>query len=125
VDAGKAAAKIDSIGRRRVAVRMVVAVMMVIVVMVVIVWMIVIMRVIMIVVVPAMRMGMRMAVAVLAMMVMMIVRVRLGLCAGLDAGILITAAADRTHQATSNSLIRISSPAVTCSWWPPQLGQGS
>jgi hypothetical protein len=69
----------------------------------------------MIVVMPVMGMGMRMAVAVLAIVVMMIMVV-LRLCAGLDAGILITAAADRTHQATSNSLTRISSPAVTCSW---------
>ena len=59
-----------------------------------------------------MRMGMAVAIAV---MVMMRVAVGLRLCAGLNGGWLIAAAADRTHQATSNSLIRISSPAVICS----------
>jgi MFS family permease len=116
VDAGKAGAIVDRVGRRRVAVRMVVA-MMVIVAMVVLMIMVMMMivRVIMVMRVSVMGVGMRMAVAVLAMMVMMIVAVRLELCAGLDGGRLIAAAANRTHQATSNSFTRISSPAVTCS----------
>jgi hypothetical protein len=108
MDTGNPATIVDRICCGGVAVSMVVAVMMVIVMMVVIV------RVIMIMMVAVMRMRMGMAVTVIAMMVVMIVTVRLGLRTRLDAALLITATANRTHQPTSSSLTRISSPAVTC-----------
>ena len=43
----------------------------------------------------------------------------------LDSALALTASADCAHHSTSSSLIRISSPPVTCSWCPPHLGQGS
>jgi hypothetical protein len=104
MDAGQAAAKIDRVagGRMRMIMEMV---MMVIMTMVV---------VMMVTVAISMRMCVGMAGAI-TVMVTMLMAVRLRFCPGFDGGWLIAAAADRTHQATSNSLIRISSPAVTCS----------
>ena len=59
----------------------------------------------------AMPVIMRMVVMVVAMPVVVIPRVLFTL----DPGLTLTATAYRTHQLTSNSLIRISSPPVTCS----------
>jgi len=52
-------------------------------------------------------------VVVLTMVVIMIMHM-VG-CAGFEGGLRIAAAADGTHQATSNSLRRMSSPPVICS----------
>jgi hypothetical protein len=106
VNAGKAAAEIDRVARR--GVRMIMAMIMI----ETMVMSMVVVMMVMVAISMRMRVGMAGAITV---MVMMRMAVRLGLCAGLDGGWLIAAAADRTHQATSNSLIRISSPWVTCS----------
>jgi hypothetical protein len=118
MDAGETPAIVDRIGHGRVAVRMVVAVMMMVIMVVIMMMPIVTMIVWVIVMMPivGMRMAIGIDVAALAVMVMMIVIMRPGLCAWLAAGLLITATANRTHQATSSSFTRISSPAVTCSW---------
>lgn len=54
---------------------------------------------------------------IVVMIVVMIVGEALDLC--------ISASANRAHQTTSKSLIRISSPPVGISFPPPQSGQGS
>ena len=50
------------------------------------------------------------------MLVIVIVMMRVVVLLSLDSGIAFTASANGTHYSTSSSLIRISSPAVTCSW---------
>jgi hypothetical protein len=66
-----------------------------------------------VVVMMVVAMGVRMTVLmVMAMPMFMFMLVLMPL----DTGLALTAAANGTHHSTSNSLIRISSPPVTCSW---------
>lgn len=105
---GEAAAEVDpAIGAGR-------RVLVIMVVMVVIMIMGVSMRVPMIVAVVMMVMIVRMAV-IIAMRVRMVMIVTMAMAVTLprvDTGI--SASAHRTHQSTSSSLTRSSSPAVTC-----------
>jgi ABC-type uncharacterized transport system permease subunit len=127
---GETAAVIDRLVRRAVIV-MVVSVTMVVVMMMLVVMVVVVIVIVVVmhrlamavrmarpVVVVVMGMGVRVRAAitvVVGMLVFMVVGVTMP-GARLDRHLPVLATADRTHQATSSSLTRISSPAVTCSW---------
>ena len=52
---------------------------------------------------------------IMGMIVMLVMVMVVGVLLAFQPGLTLTASAYRTHQLTSNSLIRISSPPVTCS----------
>jgi hypothetical protein len=124
--AGKAAAKMDGIARSAGQMGMIVVGVRMVVVMIMFVGTFAMVAMVA-VAMAAMRVrmgmcnGMRMAVSVAVVVVLtmvvviMIVAVRRIRCAGFEGGLRAAAAADCTHQATSNSLRRISSPPVICS----------
>jgi len=76
------------------------------------------MMVVIIVVVMVMMRAVPMIVIVIVIMpvrvIMVMVAVRLPSVAGLDARLVFSASANSAHQSTSSSLIRSSSPPVTC-----------
>ena len=79
----------------------------------------------MMVMMVAVLLPMSRAVIVMVMVVFMIVVVAMRLVLALDPGLARAASANRTHQFTSSSLIRNSSPPVTCNRCDPHSGQGS
>jgi hypothetical protein len=74
----------------------------------------------MIMMVMVILMVMAMAVPMIVIMPMRVIEVmvalRLPSVAGLDARLVFSASANSAHQSTSSSLIRNSSPPVTCTW---------
>ena len=66
-----------------------------------------------------------MAMIVIMVMVMVMVMAMTSSRLALDPDLAVPAATHSAHQLTSSSLIFISSPPVTCSWWLPQTGHGS
>lgn len=108
----------DMIVRRPVGMGMIV-VMMMLVVMPVVMGMIVVMGVLVIMV-------MGMLVAAVFMTVIMAMNMTVAMVMGVFMGLVVTAAAThRAHHSTSSSLIRISSPPLTCSFSLPHSGQAA
>lgn len=68
---------------------------------------------------------MTVVVAGMAVVVRMIMVVPMAMGLALHFHLAFAASAYIAHHTTSSSLIRISSPPVTCSWAPPQEGQRS
>ena len=67
-----------------------------------------------------------MAVVMVMMMVAMIMMVMaMRLVLAFDPDLAFAASANSAHQFTSSSLIRNSSPPVTCNWCDPHFGHGS